>query len=418
MRDETADDTTDRVKRFYEAYPYPNIDGERVGRATILGTAWCAVHHALDGRTGDRIRMLVAGGGTGVALEILGAAFAAEGVAPEIVYVDLSETSAEQARRRAERSGLRDVRFLVQPIESLADLGLAPFDYIDFSGVLNHVAEPAPVLDVLSKLVAPTGGMGVMAYGRLGRTGIYPMQNALRMLNGVSGAGDPIETMQTLLGELPPDNWISKNPHLVGQGRMDVVELADRYLNPNDRAFEIRELEGLLRAVGLEIRGFVYPFLYDPVPLMPTDALKAQARALSMIDRAQLAEWLYGNLHLHQVFAVPTGRPAPDPADLLARPETRLMPASLGAGAFEAMAKAAGMIVEIAMTYGAMKLGRKARFSDDACRVLGMLQDGPSVGRVRDTLAAEGVDRERADAAVAEVYRILSQMGALHLWAR
>lgn len=419
MTDDRSDPQTrtEAVKRFYEAFPYPRIDPDRTVRATILGTPWCAVHHALDNRVGERVRVLVAGGGTGVALEALGTGFASEGVTPEIVYVDLSDSSAAEARRRAERAGLNDVRFLVQPIESLAGMDLAPFDYIDFSGVLNHVAEPAPVLEVLSGLLAPHGGIGIMVYGRLGRTGIYPMQNALRLLNGAPDAGDPVETMRTLLDRLPPDNWIAKNPHLADLGQSDTIELADRYLNPNDRAFDIAELEGLLQAAGLTIRGFVCPFLYDPVPLMPTDGLKAQVRSLSMIDRAQVSEWLRGILHIHQVFAVPRARAPVEPAALLTEDATRLMPGALGAAAFEALSRAAGRVVEITMPYGGMKLTRGARFSDDECRVLPLLKAGPSVGAVRAALAGEGMERPRADAAIAGVYRILSQLGALHLWA-
>lgn len=412
------DDRTAAVRRFYEAYPYPRIDPDRTVQSTILGTPWTAVHHALDCRTGDRLRILVAGGGTGVALEVLGAGLTAEGVAPEIVYVDLSEASAAEARRRAARAGLSDVRFLVQPIESLTEADLGLFDYIDFSGVLNHVAEPAPVLGVLSGLLAPHGGIGIMVYGRLGRTGIYPMQNALRMLNGAPGAGDPVDTMNALLGHLPADNWITKNPHLGGQVGMDTVELADRYLNPNDRAFDIGELEALLRAAGMGIRGFVYPFLYDPVPLMPTEALRDQARALPILERAQLSEWLRGMLHIHQVFAVPVDRPAVDHAAMLADANTRLMPGTLTAAALDALSHAAGMVVEMTLPYGAMKLTRRARFSEEECRIVPLLKAGPSVGALRELLASEGVDRSRADAAIAGVYRIFSQLGGVHLWSR
>jgi len=412
-----TDDRTDAVRRFYEAFPYPRIDPGRTVRSTILGTPWCAVHHALDNRVGDRVRILVAGGGTGVALEALGGGFLAEGVRPDIVYVDLSEASAAEARRRAERAGLTDIRFLVQPIESLAATDLAPFDYIDFSGVLNHVAEPAPVLETLAGLLTPHGGIGIMVYGRLGRTGIYPTQNALRMLNTAPGAGDPVETMSALLGGLPADNWINKNPHLRGQDRIDTVELADRYLNPNDRAFDIGEMETLLNAAGLSIRGFVHPFLYDPVPLMPTDALKARARALPMLDQAQLSEWLRGTMHIHQFFAVPTGRAPVDGDALLASDDTRLMPGALGQESFEAFSRAAGKVLEITMPYGGTKLTVGARFSDDQSRVLRLLGAGPSVGAVREMLAGEGIDRARADAAIRGVYRIFSQLGALHLWA-
>ncbi|MDF1791852.1 MAG: methyltransferase domain-containing protein [Thalassobaculaceae bacterium] len=412
-----AEGLTEAVKRFYETYPYPRIDPGRSVQSTILGTPWCAAHHALDNRISKRVRILVAGGGTGVALEALGVGFAAEGVTPDIVYVDLSQASAAEAKRRAERVGLSGVRFLIQSIESLAKLDLEPFDYIDFSGVLNHVAEPAPVLKVLSDLLSPGGGIGIMVYGRLGRTGIYPMQNALRLLNGAPGAGDPVDTMRSLLGNLPAENWITKNPHLGDGIDIPTIELADRYLNPNDRAFEIGEMEALLRAVGMKINGFVSPFLYDPLPLLPSEELKAQARAMSMIERAQLSEWLSGTLHIHQFFAVPAARPTIDPEAFLTREDTRLMPSAFGEAAFEALSRAAGRIMSITMPYGGLKLTRKARFTDDESRVLQLLKAGPSVGAVRDLLAGEGVDRARSDAAILGVYRVMSQLGAVHIWA-
>lgn len=410
-------DPTEAVRRFYEAHPYPGLEVDQAPRSTILGDAWCAVHHALDGRVGRKIRVLFAGGGTGVAMQALGRTFLDAGIVCDFVYADLSEPSAEIARKRAEAAGLTDVRYLIQPIEQLGELGLAPFDYIDFSGVINHVADPAAALAVLSELVAPHGGIGIMAYGRLGRTGIYPMQNALRLLSAGPDFGDGAEAMRGLLGNLPPHNWIAKNPHLRHNTASDGVELADRYLNPNDRAFEISELHALCRGAGLEMRGFVHPFLYDPEPLLATPALRAQAAALSPIEQAQLAEWLHGILHIHQVFAVPAGRDAPDMAGLLDRQETRLMPSLLGARGFAALAEAAGQTVEVGVPYGALKPGLSTVLTDEECRVLSRLQDGPSVAEIRLDLAEKGIPEETTDAAIRRVYGFFSRLGALHLRA-
>lgn len=410
-----AGDPTDAVRRFYEAYPYPDLEAEGSPRTTILGDAWCAVHHALDGRVGRGIRVLFAGGGTGVAMQAIGRAFREAGIDCDFVYADLSAPSAAIARRRALDAGLDDVEYLIRPIEDLAALDLAPFDYIDFSGVINHVADPAAALDVLAGLLAPHGGIGIMAYGRLGRTGIYPMQSALRLLGGTADAGADVKSMRGMLGALPPHNWITKNPHLKYIPASDDVELADRYLNPNDRAFEVSELDALCRRSGLEIRGFVHPFLYDPEPLLATPALRAQAAALAPIDRAQLAEWLHGILHIHQFFAVPAARGAVDMTDLLDCEDTRLMPTMLGARDFGALAQAAGQTVEVAIPYGALKLGMSTTLTEEECLVLGRLRDRPTVSELRLRLAERAVDQAAADAAIRRVYAFFSQLGALHL---
>lgn len=416
-------DLTDAVRRFYEAHPYPDIEAERSPRTTILGDAWCAVHHALDGRIGRRIRILFAGGGTGVAMQAIGRAFLEAGVECDFVYADLSEPSAAIARRRASDAGLSDVEYLIRPIEELTALGLAPFDYIDFSGVINHVADPSAALDALATLLAPHGGIGVMAYGRLGRTGIYPMQNALRLLQTSAGShGDPladpgagVASMRELLGALPPHNWIRKNPHLAHIPTSDDVELADRYLNPNDRAFEISELDALCRRSGLALRGFVHPFLYDPGPLLPSNAMRAQAAALSPVDRAQLAEWLHGILHIHQFFAVPADREAVNMVDLLDKEDTRLMPTMLSARDFGALARAAGRTVEVGVPYGALKLGVSTSFSEAECLVLARLKDRPTVAELRRHLSEHAVDGAAAATAVRRVYAFFSPLGALHL---
>lgn len=415
-----ANSVTEQVQRFYEAYPYPNIDPDVAFRSTVLGTAWCVVHHALGGRVGRKIRILIAGGGTGVALQVLGTAFRAEGVVCEFVYVDLSNTAADIARERAKAARIDDVRYLIQPIESLDPQDVGLFDYIDFSGVINHVADPAAVLAVLAGLLAPQGGIGMMAYGRLGRTGIYPMQNALRLLTSASGADipsiDPVATMQGLLGRLPAENWIRKNPHLHSLDKTSTIELADRFLNPNDRAFEITELDTLCQGAGLAIRGFVHPILYDPDPLLPTREAKARASRMSMIERAQLAEWLTGVLHIHMVFATPRDRAQIDVPALLARPETRLMPGALNAETIASIAGTPGQPTEIVLPYGGLTFGRRVTLTPDQARVVAELPSTPSIGAVRRALEADGIESARIEEAIRSVYALFSHLGLVHLW--
>ncbi len=78
-----------------------------------------------------------------------------------------------------------------------AGSGLGPFDYIDCCGVLHHLPDPAAGLRALLSVLAPGGGLGLMVYAPHGRTGVYMLQDALRLLapaehaRGPAGHGAP-----------------------------------------------------------------------------------------------------------------------------------------------------------------------------------------------------------------------------------
>ena len=59
---------------------------------------------------------------------------------------------------------------------------MGPFDYIDCCGVLHHLPDPADGLAALLSVLAPGGGLGLMVYAPHGRTGVYMLQDALRLL--------------------------------------------------------------------------------------------------------------------------------------------------------------------------------------------------------------------------------------------
>jgi len=56
------------------------------------------------------------------------------------------------------------------------------FNYIDVSGVLHHLPDPPAALRQLKAVLDAKGGIGVMLYGKHGRTGVYGLQRMLRLL--------------------------------------------------------------------------------------------------------------------------------------------------------------------------------------------------------------------------------------------
>ena len=85
----------------------------------------------------------------------------------------------------------------------LPESGLGPFDYVDCCGVLHHLQDPAAGIAALTAMLKPDGGLGLMLYGRLGRTGVYPMQELLRAVGGDMPLAERVTLARRLLAQLP-----------------------------------------------------------------------------------------------------------------------------------------------------------------------------------------------------------------------
>ena len=323
--DEPADA---RVRAQYEAYPYPARDPKDEARRLILGSPshlWELNHYVFAGRRdfSRPFRALVAGGGTGDGLVMLAQQLADIGCPAEIAYLDLSEAARGVAESRAEVRGLGNIRFHTLSLLDLADAGLGPFDYIDCCGVLHHLEDPLAGLNALSSVLADDGGLGVMVYGALGRTGVYPAQEMLRLLLGDEDPAARVRLARRLLDRLPPTNWLRRNPHLADHVAGGDAGLYDLLLHSRDRAYLVPEIAELARATGMRITAFIEPVRYDPAAYLPDPALLERLAGLDWLGRCAFAELFAGNLRKHIFYLVKEGNPGPwvaAPDDLLAVP--------------------------------------------------------------------------------------------------
>src|SRR5215831_8006416 len=159
------------VREQYEAYPYPHRDPEdEKGRLlhTWQDNLAQLNHYCYRGRNGftGPLRVLVAGGGTGDAVIFL--AEQLRRVDAEVVYLDISRSSMEVARKRAEVRKLGNIRCIHGSLLEIPALGLGKFDYITCTGVLYHLEDPEDGLNKLRSVLAPDGVLGVMVYGKYG----------------------------------------------------------------------------------------------------------------------------------------------------------------------------------------------------------------------------------------------------------
>lgn len=303
-----TDATDTRLAEQYEAYPYPRRDPRDEAKRLIVGSPGHLreIDYWVFGArrpASQPLRALIAGGGTGDATIMLAQQMAREGRAGGVTWLDRSAASLKIAQARAAVRGLTNIVWEQCSLLDLPRSGLGPFDYIDCCGVLHHLPDPAEGLRALLSVLAPGGGLGLMVYAPHGRTGVYMLQDALRLL---APAGESptarLDVAKRVMRHLPETAWLRKNGFLDDHVNGGDAGLFDLLLNPRDRAFTVHELHALLASEGLAVTCWVEPARYDPIPLLPDARLRARVEALAAVDRAALTEALAGNVSAHIVY--------------------------------------------------------------------------------------------------------------------
>jgi SAM-dependent methyltransferase len=411
----------DPVRQQYELLPYPARDPRDEAQRLIEGSPshLLEINHYLYAGARDfsrPFRALVAGGGTGDGLIMLAQHLSDRGCPAEIVYLDLSEASRALAEQRAKVRGLGNITFMTGSLLDLPKLGLGQFDYIDCCGVLHHLADPAAGLAALNGVLAPDGGMGVMVYGALGRTGVYPMQAMLRTLAAYAPAPAltataQLATARDLLKQLPVTNWLRRNPaigdHLAGSD----AGLADLLLHAQDRAYTVPELAELARGAGLEITAFIEPWRYDPASYLTDAGLLHRLAPLVPLARAAFAEQLAGNLKRHIVYLVRRERAG----TAVARPDDAAMVPVLRAGGGEFAASLRGRN-NLKVTIDGLEV--RLQIPPHAADILSMIDGKNSIAQIHQALAGKVAGLETWDTfkpAFGRVYQTFNKLNRLFL---
>lgn len=301
------------VRAQYEAYPYPARNPADEARRLITGSPSHILeieHFVFAGGQASALRALVAGGGTGDGAIMLAQQLADRG-AGTVTYLDASAASLAVARERAQARGLDNISFHQGSLLDLPGLGWAPFDYIDCCGVLHHLEGPEAGLQALVSVLAERGGLGLMLYGELGRTGVYPVQRAIARLAGAAPALGPADERlalaRRLVDGLSDGNWLRRNDNLSDHLAGDDAGFFDLLLHSRDRAYLVGEIIELTAAAGLRITGFLPAGAYDPGHYLSDPELRDRAAALPRAERWALAEELSGAMKTHIFYAVRRG---------------------------------------------------------------------------------------------------------------
>ena len=310
------------VNDQYEAYPYPEVDPDSENLDPIdvtPGHLLEVIQYAFAGHLDyDRpLRILSAGGGTGEASLMMAQQMTALGLAGEVVDLDISEASHGLSKRRAERRGITNINYRHGSVLDLdvAETGL--FDYINCSGMLHHLPDPVLGLTRLASVLSPKGGIGVMVYGEYGRTGLYHLQQSLRLLDQGETLSDKLAFTRDLIGHLPPNNWLLRNPVLGDDhNNLSDSEVVDRYLHSQDRAYTVPQINAWADTCNCEVETFVPPGRYDARIYLIGAEAAPRVTGLAPAQNAELAELLAGDMHKHTFYL----RPKPEAKAALPSP--------------------------------------------------------------------------------------------------
>jgi SAM-dependent methyltransferase len=401
------------VRAQYEAHPYPARDPKDEAKRLVEGSPshLAELKHYLfaGGATMPKpLRVLVAGGGTGDATIMLAQHLKDANWPAEIVYLDLSDASRAIATARAEARGFASIRFVGGAIENLSRLAPGPYDYIDCCGVLHHLADPAGALATLAAQLAPGGGMGIMVYGELGRSGVYETQAMLRAIGSELPVAQRLDLARRLLKQLPATNRFRRNPAVADHLAGGDAGLQDLLLHARDRAYLLPELIELVGNAGLEIAALIEPWRYQPERFLNDPHLLKQLAALDRLERAVFAEALTGNIKTHIAYLVRAG----ESAGRIAAPEdASLVPVLKG---FDGPALARGLKPGAGITVQADGLTLKLPLPARAGPILALVDGKRSIGEIVAAVAAGG-DASRVEADFRATYDVFNALNRLFL---
>ncbi|MBY0320307.1 MAG: class I SAM-dependent methyltransferase [Reyranella sp.] len=378
----------DEVRAQYEALPYPPRDPRDEAIRLITGTPSHILeinHYLFSGRLNFMrpFRALVAGGGTGDACIMLAQQLVDRRCPGEVVYLDISTASRAICEARAKARGLRNINFITGSLLDLPSMAIGQFDYIDCTGVLHHLPDPATGMRALASVLNDDGGVGVMLYGEYGRSGVYPLQELLRTLAPPSMAlEDRIAMSKRLIRFLPTTNLFRRNPYLNDHVTGGDAGLYDLLLHSCDRAFTVPEIGTMAQQAGLRVVAFLEPVRYEPATYMSDPIIARQASSLPLVERAAFAERLAGNLRTHVFYATRAG------FDTVARPEdTSAIPVLRE---MDAQKLAAGLQPGTPLIANLDGFPWRAQLPPLAARIVSQIDGRKTVAEIYTALGAQG----------------------------
>ena len=198
---------------------------------------------------------MVAGGGTGGVTVFNGEQLRHTNA--EIVYLDFSSASMKISQIRARIRKLENIIWIHSWIEEVRFLGLGLFKDFQCSGVLHHLKSPVYGLNILKDQLTSDGGINIMVYGLYGRSGVYQMQNLMKIINtSTNKIEKEIKNTNLTLSFIPENDWLNDRNMIKNDQTTGDIDIYDIFLHKRDVAYSIKTLFSWLEDCGIHFIDF------------------------------------------------------------------------------------------------------------------------------------------------------------------
>ncbi len=295
-----------KVKNMYTDFVYPKYDEKWDEKAPVIeqGRFYninIVNHYIYQGKKNnfDKYKLLFAGAGLGADLIFI-ATLLQHYKNIKIVAIDLSPSSLKILQKRLKLYNIENVEVREMSLLDLTPETFGKFDFINCIGVLHHLENPSEGLKALNSVLEDDGFMDIMVYGKIGRTGIYQMQDLLKKVNKDVEELDYDEKLKRyhfIYPRLSQNNWFKRGEYLtadhIAYGDNGVI---DMLLHHQDRAYTISELYDWVEEENLNIVNF--NCLIRPKLESEIEGIEFKTKR----EQYEFNELFHGDLLKHQFF--------------------------------------------------------------------------------------------------------------------
>jgi SAM-dependent methyltransferase len=251
---ESADAVSAAVRAQYETNPYPRwlrtqtrfVPGSL---AEILRELFPQAD--LAGACAAAPRILVAGCGTGQNAIATARRFAGA----RVLAVDLSLASLAYAKRMGAELGVSNIEYRQADLVAPGSLP-KPFDLIECSGVLHHLADPLAGWASLAALVKPGGFMRIGLYSELGRRHVLRARELIAR-EGFPATPEGIRACRRRIKSIPGDELLAKLTR--SEDFYSLSGCRDLLFHVQEQRLTLAQIAAMIERLGLRFIGFEFP---------------------------------------------------------------------------------------------------------------------------------------------------------------
>ena len=219
--------------------------------------------------------------------------------------MDFSKSSMSIAQLRTKIRGCLKTVWILDWIENIPRLGLGNFDLAQSGGVLHHLKCPQKGLKIIYDIQCKHGGAQIMVYGKYGRTGVYQIQDVLRIINQyVEEVDRELTNAKLVINGLSDRHWFNQN-NLKDHIAMGDVGIYDLCLHSRDISFRIQELYRWVVRSNYILVDFALPEHRIQLSLrsiIHEQLMLAKVTTLNISVMQSVSEIVYGNMFTHEIY--------------------------------------------------------------------------------------------------------------------